>query len=79
MKINTPLFRSFRSINLSARFLALLGLFAALTVTSQLLHAADPDENANWLQLKPLLLCNNAAHLTGVEKPLLALKARSWH
>ena len=55
MKINTFLMGSFRSINLSARVLVLPGLFAALTVTSDLLHAADPDENANWLQLKPLL------------------------
>lgn len=55
MKINT--LSSNRSVptGLLARFLVTLGLLAAWIVTPALAQAADPDENSNWLQLKPLL------------------------
>jgi len=37
------------------RFLSLLALVAACLLGAAKAHAVEPDENANWLQLKPLL------------------------
>lgn len=37
------------------RFLSLLGLVAACLLGAAKAQAVEPDENANWLQLKPLL------------------------
>ena len=38
-----------------AGFLSLFALLIAFSLGTAKVHAAEPDENANWLQLKPLL------------------------